>query len=146
MSGKKLPWGLNQIRISSQQLEDWPSTGVIKLDNVTVKYSEYSNSILAIMSLKIGCGEEIGVRWHSVKGKSSLVSLLFGLLELERGRILIDETDIRAMPPNSYRSKLNSPPQRPFFLPGTVRFNLALYGLHHISDQQSMEVMRRAGL
>lgn len=132
--------------MSSRVLENWPSTGVIKLENVTAKYPEDSEPVLADINLEIGCGEKIGICGHSGSGKSSLLSLLFGLLEPEEGRILIDETDICTIPPNFCRSKLNSLSQDPFFLPGTVRFNLAPYNSHYISDQRMVEVMRQVGL
>lgn len=132
--------------ISSQLLDSWPSTGVIKLENVTARYPEDACPVLTDVNIKISCGEKIGICGRSGSGKSSLVSLLFGLLEPEKGGIFIDETDIRTLSPNFYRSKLNSLPQDPFFLPGTVRFNLAPYSSQSVSDERMIEVMRKVGL
>lgn len=46
------------------------------------------------------------------------------MLELRRGSITIDHTDLSTLSRDALRTRLNAVPQDPFFLPGTVRLNL----------------------
>lgn len=46
------------------------------------------------------------------------------MLEMDSGTILIDGTDISTIPRQQVRSRLNTLPQEPFFLYGTVRDNV----------------------
>lgn len=57
-------------------------------------------------------------------GKSSLVSTLLRILELRSGTILIDGVDISKVSRSDVRTRLNTIPQEPFFLHGTVRLNI----------------------
>ncbi|KAJ5799694.1 uncharacterized protein N7518_001762 [Penicillium psychrosexuale] len=57
-------------------------------------------------------------------GKSSLVSTLLRMLELQSGSICVDDIDISTITRQAVRARFNSLPQDPFFLQGTVRENL----------------------
>jgi ATP-binding cassette subfamily C (CFTR/MRP) protein 1 len=46
------------------------------------------------------------------------------MVELRRGSITIDNTDLYTLSREALRTQLNAVPQEPFFLPGTVRLNL----------------------
>lgn len=49
------------------------------------------------------------------------------MMELRSGSILIDDTNINDVPRDTLRLQLNTIPQEPFFLPGTIRLNLDPY-------------------
>lgn len=57
-------------------------------------------------------------------GKSSLLLAILGMLELETGSITIDGRDISRVPRDELRKRLNTLPQEPFFLQGSVRDNI----------------------
>jgi len=57
-------------------------------------------------------------------GKSSLISTLLRLLDLDNGSIHIDGQDISTLPRSTIRSRLHVIAQEPFFFPGTLRQNL----------------------
>lgn len=65
----------------------------IELDNISFSY-EKENKILDNLSLKINKGEFIGLMGKSGAGKSTLVDLLIGLLEVQKGQILVDGKSI----------------------------------------------------
>lgn len=58
-----------------------------------------------------------------VSGKSSLLLTILGMLELEAGSITIDGHNISRIPREELRKRLNTLPQEPFFLQGSVREN-----------------------
>lgn len=59
-----------------------------------------------------------------LSGKSSLLSALFRLIELDSGKIYIDGVDISTIPRSKVLSQLIAVPQDPFFIPGTSKYNL----------------------
>lgn len=78
-------------------------------------------------------------------GKSSLVSLLFGLFTPVSGSITIDEIDITSIPRADLRSGLIGLPQEPLFVPGTVRRNLTL-AQEDASDESMIDVLKKVDL
>lgn len=58
-----------------------------------------------------------------LSGKSSLVSALLRILEPSSGTIFIDGIDISKVSRAHVRSRINTIPQQPFFLRGSVRLN-----------------------
>lgn len=77
-------------------------------------------------------------------GKSSLVSTLLRMLELEDGSINIDGIDISRIPRQEVRRRLNTLPQEPFFVRGTVRENADPLGV--ASDEDIIEGLKAARL
>lgn len=59
----------------------------------------------------------------SHSGKSSLVSTLLRILEPSSGSIFIDGMDISRASRAHVRSRINTIPQQPFFLHGSIRLN-----------------------
>lgn len=61
------------------------------------------------------------------------------MVELDCGHILIDGTDIGTIPRQEVRKKINTLPQEPFFLQGSVRDNAD--PLHMATDQRIIEAL-----
>jgi ABC-type multidrug transport system fused ATPase/permease subunit len=57
-------------------------------------------------------------------GKSSLLSALLRILDLDSGTITIDGLDLQIIPREIIRSRLVTIPQDPFILSGSVRLNI----------------------
>lgn len=66
------------------------------------------------------------------------------MLELEEGSIIIDGVDISKIPRQEVRERLNTLPQEPFFLRGSVRENADPLGV--ASDEQIIEGLKAARL
>lgn len=122
--------------------EDWPAHGAISFDNVSAAYEKEAKSVLDGVSFSIQAGEKVAVcgrtgRYGSTcltarrkiltqhdSGKSSLLATLLRMLELQSGTITIDGIDITSVPCDTVRKRLNTTPQEPFHIPGSVRDNL----------------------
>lgn len=50
------------------------------------------------------------------------------MIEVRKGRIHVNGRNIATLSPSDARSCINVVPQEPFFLPGTIRFNLDPHG------------------
>jgi ABC-type iron transport system FetAB ATPase subunit len=77
-------------------------------------------------------------------GKSSVVSAILRILELDSGTILIDDIDISKVSRSHVRSRINTIPQQPFFLHGTVRLNANPEG--NATDEAIVESLQAVNL
>lgn len=110
---------------------DWPTSGTVEFKNVSASYKAESNLVIKNLNISIKPGEKVGICGRSGSGKSSLITTLFRMLELTpESSITIDGIDITTIPRQIVRSRLNAIPQEPFFLKGTIRFNLDPYNTH----------------
>lgn len=104
---------------------DWPSRGLIEIQNVVATYSDEGEDILKGVTLTIQPGTKVGICGRSGSGKSSLIAALCRLLELRGdGSMRIDGVDLSTVPRQEIRSKITAFPQDAFQLGGTVRHNL----------------------
>mmetsp|Transcript_9777 Transcript_9777/g.10517 ORF Transcript_9777/g.10517 Transcript_9777/m.10517 type:complete len:479 (+) Transcript_9777:1-1437(+) len=115
---------LNSLTSSNQRLPVWPSQGKIVFENVNMRYRENLPLVLKDCSFTVSPREKIGVVGRTGAGKSSLVTVLLRLVELEAGDILIDDINIRSIGLNTLRSVMAVIPQDPVLFSGTVRSNL----------------------
>lgn len=111
--------------------ENWPAHGVVEFKNVSASYTPNSNLVIRNLSISIKAGEKIGICGRSGSGKSSLVTTLFRMLEIRpESLITVDGIDITTLPRQVVRERLNAIPQEPFFIKGTIRFNIDPYSQH----------------
>jgi ABC-type multidrug transport system fused ATPase/permease subunit len=97
--------------------------------------------------LDIQAGEKVAVCGPSGSGKTSLILGLLQMIELQEGRIKIDGVDLSTLPCDAVRSRINVVPQDPFFMPGTLRFNLDRGLEHcHVSEDRLIRALEAVGL
>jgi ATP-binding cassette subfamily C (CFTR/MRP) protein 4 len=107
----------------------WPRRGAIVLEKVFLWYSKDKPPVLNDINLRIDPRQKIGVVGRTGAGKSTLVSMLFRLVEPE-GKILIDDMDIQTLGLHDVRNKISIIPQDPVIFSGTIRHNLDPFGQH----------------
>ena len=76
------------------------------------------------ITLDIKGGEKVGVVGRTGSGKSTLIQVLFRLVEPSGGRIVIDGIDICTLGLHDLRSRFGIIPQEPVLFEGTVRSNI----------------------
>ncbi|BDU51202.1 ABC transporter ATP-binding protein [Haliovirga abyssi] len=99
--------------------------GDIKFENVSFSY-EIGNKLFDNFNLKIGKGEKIAIVGESGSGKSSIVKLLMGLYEPEKGDIIIDGNNLKEININNYRKFIGVVNQDNFFFSDSLKENLLL--------------------
>ncbi|KAJ8954549.1 hypothetical protein NQ318_000783 [Aromia moschata] len=101
----------------------WPENGVIEFRNMCLRYSSSDPYVLQNLNFKIKSSEKVGIVGRTGAGKSSLITALFRLTNIE-GIILIDNIDTKEIPLGVLRSKISIIPQEPVLFSGTLRKNL----------------------
>ncbi|KAG2160621.1 hypothetical protein JADG_000360 [Aureobasidium aubasidani] len=122
--------------------------GPIIFTNVSASYSFPSNpsapSTLSNISLTIPPGAKLGICGRSGSGKSSLVKTLLRMLDISTGNISISGTSITSISPNLLRQSITTVTQDPWFLPGSVGFNLDTTAT--IPHEEMIEALQKVGL
>ncbi|KAH7568510.1 hypothetical protein JRO89_XS06G0008700 [Xanthoceras sorbifolium] len=140
----ELPSEAPLIIESNRPPPGWPSSGAIKFEDVVLRYRPELPPVLHGLSFQISPSDKVGIVGRTGAGKSSMLNALFRIVELERGRILIDDYDIAKFGLMDLRKVLGIIPQSPVLFSGTVRFNLDPFSEHN--DADLWEALERAHL
>ncbi|KAF5764679.1 putative ABC-type xenobiotic transporter [Helianthus annuus] len=122
----------------------WPASGSIKFENVVLRYRLELPPVLHDLTFFIPSSDKIGIVGRTGAGKSSIINALFRIVELESGRIIIDDCNIAKLGLTDLRKVLGIIPQAPVLFSGTVRFNLDPFNEHN--DPDLWESLERAHL
>ncbi|MFN9203726.1 MAG: ABC transporter ATP-binding protein, partial [Gemmatimonas sp.] len=82
--------------------------------------------VLRGVSFRVGPGESVALVGHTGAGKTTIVNLLLRFYEPQRGRILVNGTDIRDLPADVLRAVIGYVQQDIFLFAGNVASNLRL--------------------
>nr|XP_044632655.1 ATP-binding cassette sub-family C member 10 isoform X3 [Equus asinus] len=108
----------------------WLTQGSVEFQDVVLVYRPGLPNALDGVTFRVQPGEKLGIVGRTGSGKSSLLLVLFRLLEPSSGRVLLDGVDTSQLELAELRSQLAIIPQEPFLFSGTVRENLDPQGLH----------------
>ncbi|PNJ89192.1 ATP-binding cassette sub-family C member 10 isoform X8 [Pongo abelii] len=108
----------------------WLTQGGVEFQDVVLAYRPGLPNALDGVTFCVQPGEKLGIVGRTGSGKSSLLLVLFRLLEPSSGRVLLDGVDTSQLELAQLRSQLAIIPQEPFLFSGTVRENLDPRGLH----------------
>jgi len=96
----------------------------IRIDRVSFRYGPDLPWVLHECSAVFRKGRTIGIIGSSGSGKSTLVDLLLGFLDPTKGRIFVDEQDVRHVR-ISWMKSVGYVPQEIFLLDDTIEANVA---------------------
>ncbi|MEO0342476.1 MAG: ABC transporter ATP-binding protein [Pseudomonadota bacterium] len=122
---------------------DLPSTQQpIGFHDVTFTYGGDGRA-LTQFNLTIQPGQKIGIVGRSGSGKSTAVSLLMRLYDVEKGRILFGDTDIRDITQSSLRRKISMVTQEAAMFNRSAMDNIR-YGRPNATDAEVIDAAKRA--
>ena len=139
----KLPQEADYVIEATEPEKSWPSQGEIEFDKVSFAYRDGLPLVLKGLSFKVSPGEKIGICGRTGAGKSSIMTALYRLNELESGKIKIDGIDISTIGLRSLRANLSIIPQDPILFNSNIRKNLDPFGEHE--DDVLWDALRRSG-
>lgn len=90
---------------------------------MSLRYGSSAEPVLRDLNIIIQPAWKVGVVGRTGAGKSSLISALFRLTNIE-GKVLIDGIDTSVLSLESLRSKISIIPQDPVLFSATIRYNL----------------------
>ncbi|MMZ56928.1 putative multidrug resistance ABC transporter ATP-binding/permease protein YheH [compost metagenome] len=108
-------------------------SGNVVFDNVSFAYRD-DHRVLHNISFSAQPGQTIGIVGHTGSGKSSLINLLLGFYEPQRGTIYIDGRKMEDYPLQELRRQMALVMQDPFIFTGDISFNIRLHETTGISD------------
>eukprot|EP00698_Gefionella_okellyi_P000239 TRINITY_DN1020_c0_g1_i1.p1 TRINITY_DN1020_c0_g1~~TRINITY_DN1020_c0_g1_i1.p1 ORF type:complete len:1346 (-),score=399.84 TRINITY_DN1020_c0_g1_i1:1124-5134(-) len=118
---------------------NWPSEGTVTFEKASMRYRDGLPLVVQDLSVQFKGGEKIGVVGRTGAGKSSVMLLLFRIVEAAGGRVLLDGIDVSQIGLDDLRSKLAIIPQEPFLFSGTLRDNLDPF--HEFEDAKLWDVL-----
>jgi subfamily B ATP-binding cassette protein MsbA len=104
----------------------------VEFDDVWFSYND-KETVLRGIDFKIEKGEFVGFVGQSGAGKSTIVSLLARMYEVDSGEIRGNDIPIDKMDINNWRERLSVVRQSPFIFNDTLRYNLTI-GNRDVSD------------
>ena len=112
--------------------------GDIEFRNVSFRYfKENTEWVLEHINLKINAGEMVGVIGSTGSGKSTLVSLIPRLYDVDEGQVLVDGTDVRDLSLYHLRESVSAVLQKNTLFSGTISENLR-WGNEEASEEEMM--------
>ncbi|KAF8030767.1 hypothetical protein BT93_D0065 [Corymbia citriodora subsp. variegata] len=140
----ELPSEAPDIIESNRPPPGWPSSGLIEFEDVVLRYRPELPPVLHGLSFSAAPCEKLGIVGRTGAGKSSMINALFRIVELEKGRVLIDGCNTSEIGLEDLRKVLSIIPQSPVLFSGSVRFNLDPFNEHN--DADLWEALERAHL
>ena len=141
ISGEKV-----DMSFATDEEEKLPVAKSIELKDITYAYPNTEKLIFDHANLTVPVGSSVGIVGTSGAGKSTVVDILLGLLEVRSGVVLADGIDTKTQ----YRKWLKNVgyiPQMIFMLDDTIRKNVA-FGVpeEQIDEERLWEVLKEAQL
>ena len=108
----------------------YPDTGVVGMDNI---------------SFKINTGESLGIIGSTGSGKSTVANSILRLFDLDNGKILLDDCEIKDLDITNFRRQIGYVPQDVFLFSDTIENNI-LFGTEDKEFKHVQEAARNADL
>lgn len=102
-----------------------PRRGSVAFENVSFSY-DGKTPVLKNVSFRVEPGETVALVGYTGAGKTSILSLLLRLYEVDSGRILVDGVDVRDYDPQDLRRRFGMVFQDVLLFSGTVAENIRL--------------------
>jgi len=127
-------------------------TASLKTDVIHIQCRDvclgYDNGRLPALrgaSFDLKTGEQVALVGASGAGKTTILNLLLGFFQPDRGRILVNDIPLGALPPDSWRARIAWIGQQPILFHGTIKENILL-GRPAASAGEIEQAARRAGV
>ena len=120
-------------------------SGNIELNHVSFRYEEGAPYVLNDLSLKIRSGEYVAIVGRTGCGKSTLIRLLLGFEEPDKGAIYYDGRDLKSIDPRSLRKKMGVVTQDGQLFQGDIFSNITI-SAPQLSMEEAWEAAETAGI
>lgn len=130
------------IRDDPNALEMEHTKGHIHFENVTFSYNDHE-TVLKGINLDIDSGKRLALVGPSGGGKSTMCHLIPRFYEVDQGRILLDDHDIKNIKVKDLRRHIGLVSQDVFLFAGNIRDNI-MYGNVNATEEEMIEAAKNA--
>lgn len=109
--------------------------GKIDLNNIYLKREDSESYLFENLSLSVAPGETIGIVGEGSSGKSTLMRLILGLYQPDKGEVFIDDKNVELYDKDSLRRHIGYMPQNGKLYQGTILENITLFRDGEIIDR-----------
>lgn len=117
--------------------------GNIEFKNVGFEYKE-NVPVLKDVNFKLDKGKSIAFVGATGSGKSTIMNLILGFYENQRGEILFDGQNIKNLSKASYRKQMAVVLQDPYIFTGSIRDNITLKD-ESITEREVLDAIVKVG-
>ena len=132
-----------QPEIKNNTSEITPIHGTLVFENVDFTYEDTNIVALKNISFSLENGQTLAIIGKTGSGKSTILSLISRLYDVNEGRITIDGTDIRELNLFNLRNTIGVVPQDAFLFSDSIKNNIK-FGNEHATDQEVFEAAKKA--
>jgi ATP-binding cassette subfamily C protein len=130
--------------VDTRQAAPAALAGDIDISHLSFRYGADSPPVLNDLCVHIAAGEFVAIVGASSSGKSTLLRLLLGFEQPDRGAIYFDGVDLRGLDAMSVRRQMGVVLQHGRLMPGDIYSNIV--GTSGMSLDDAWEAARLAGL
>lgn len=111
----------------------------IKIINGSFRYKPNEKFVLKNLNLEINKNSLVLVSGETGSGKSTLIDIIIGLIELEDGNLIIDEHEINSNNLFHWQEKISHIPQQAGFIDDTILNNIVFFNKETKIDFKKLE-------
>lgn len=130
-------------QIKNKAKENTIIQGEIEFRNVSYTYEDTQITALKNISFKVKKGETLAILGQTGSGKSSILSLITRMYDIQEGQITIDGKAIDQVNLFDLRNSIGIVPQDAFLFSDTIKNNIK-FGKEDATDEEVIEAAKKA--
>lgn len=119
--------------------------GKLEFQNVSFNYPDTKLVGMDNISFKVNPGESIGIIGSTGSGKSTIANSILRLFDIESGKILVDDFNIKNLDISFFRKQIGYVPQDVFLFSDTIKNNI-LFGCEDLDFKKVEKAAKDADL
>lgn len=120
-------------------------SGSLAVHDLWFRYADTEPHVIAALNLEINAGECVAIAAPSGFGKTTLIKIMMGLLQPEKGSVLVDNVDIHRGALGNYRHQTAAVMQEDELISGSLADNITFFDPNPDADRME-ECARRAAI
>jgi ATP-binding cassette subfamily B protein len=129
--------------IQNRNPNSTPISGTLAFENVGFRYEDTDIVALKNVSFSLDNGQTLAIIGKTGSGKSTIISLISRLYDVNQGKITIDGADIRDLNLFDLRNSIGVVPQDAFLFSDSIKNNIK-FGNEKATDEEVFEAAKKA--
>jgi ATP-binding cassette subfamily B protein len=129
--------------IQNRNPNSTPISGTLAFENVGFRYEDTDIVALKNVSFSLDNGQTLAIIGKTGSGKSTIISLISRLYDVDQGKITIDGADIRDLNLFDLRNSIGVVPQDAFLFSDSIKNNIK-FGNEKATDEEVFEAAKKA--